>query len=219
MDDHFRDGFEQLLSDMDEAPSWKQVLTQSVALSPAPPQRRGLLVAAAAFVVTIIAVGAVILASGGASSPVAADTVDYVKLAWSQDVELRCVDMEIVDNGGFDRATIEIWGPNADGLIRVDATAPDGTVERIIVDPAPFGSFPNRVWSNFTILDTDDQIRLLKQVMAAADIDEKRWPARRLLSVIDRWKDRGLTPDKIGPADASEFANARAAEQIGRAHV
>ena len=47
---------------------------------------------------------------------------------------------------------------------------------------------------NFTILDTDDQIRLLKQLLAAEDIDEKKWPARALLGVIERWKDRGLTP-------------------------
>jgi DNA helicase-2/ATP-dependent DNA helicase PcrA len=63
---------------------------------------------------------------------------------------------------------------------------------------------------NFTILDTDDQLRLLKQVLAAADIDDKRWPARGLLGVIDRWKDRGLAPDKVGAAEASDFAGGRA---------
>ena len=51
--------------------------------------------------------------------------------------------------------------------------------------------------SNFTILDTDDQLRLLKQIIAAANIDERRWPARVLLGVIERWKDRGLAPDKV----------------------
>ena len=49
---------------------------------------------------------------------------------------------------------------------------------------------------NYSIIDTDDQLRLLKQVLAAHDIDEKRWPARGLLFSIERWKDRGLTPDK-----------------------
>src|SRR6516225_221964 len=63
--------------------------------------------------------------------------------------------------------------------------------------------------SNFTILDTDDQIRLLKQVLAAENIDEKRWPARLLLAQIQRWKDRGLGPEKISPADAGGFANGR----------
>ena len=64
--------------------------------------------------------------------------------------------------------------------------------------------------SGFTILDTDDQIRLLKQILQAEDIDERRWPARVLLSVIQRWKDRGLGPDKVARADADSFADGRA---------
>jgi DNA helicase-2/ATP-dependent DNA helicase PcrA len=59
--------------------------------------------------------------------------------------------------------------------------------------------------SNFTILDTDDQVRLLKQLINAAEIDEKRWPARQLASIIDGWKNRALTPDKIPTADAGAF--------------
>jgi DNA helicase-2/ATP-dependent DNA helicase PcrA len=54
--------------------------------------------------------------------------------------------------------------------------------------------------SDFTILDTDDQIRLLKQIVLAAGIDEKRWPARQLAGAIDGWKNRGLAPDKIPTA-------------------
>jgi DNA helicase II / ATP-dependent DNA helicase PcrA len=64
--------------------------------------------------------------------------------------------------------------------------------------------------SSFTILDTDDQIRLLKQILHAEDIDERRWPARVLLSVIQRWKDRGLGPDKVSRTDAESFADGRA---------
>ena len=60
--------------------------------------------------------------------------------------------------------------------------------------------------SNFTILDSDDQIRLIKQLMAAADIDDKRWPARALHGAIERFKDRGLTPDKVGAADTGDMA-------------
>ncbi|MEX0286688.1 MAG: ATP-dependent helicase, partial [Paracoccaceae bacterium] len=59
--------------------------------------------------------------------------------------------------------------------------------------------------SNFTILDTDDQIRLLKQLIVAANIDEKRWPPRMLSGLIDGWKNRALTPDKVPAADASAF--------------
>jgi len=64
--------------------------------------------------------------------------------------------------------------------------------------------------SNFTILDTDDQIRLLKQILEAERIDEKRWPARMLIHVIQRWKDKGLTPAKVDAGDAGEVANGRA---------
>ncbi|MGP1356136.1 ATP-dependent helicase [Roseicyclus sp.] len=59
--------------------------------------------------------------------------------------------------------------------------------------------------SNFTILDTDDQVRLLKQLIAAANIDEKRWPARQLAAVIDGWKNRALTPEKLPAAEAGAF--------------
>src|SRR5262245_46396334 len=65
---------------------------------------------------------------------------------------------------------------------------------------------------SFTILDTDDQIRLLKQILQAANIDERRWPARLLLAQIQRWKDRGLGPEKVPSADAGEFAHGRAAD-------
>ena len=65
--------------------------------------------------------------------------------------------------------------------------------------------------SNFTILDDDDQIRLLKQVLTAENIDDKRWPARVLLGVIQRWKDRGLTPDKVDAAEAGDFAGGKLA--------
>ena len=61
--------------------------------------------------------------------------------------------------------------------------------------------------SNFTILDTDDQLRLLKQILKAADIDDKRWPARALASQIDGWKNRGLDPAQIPASEAAAFAN------------
>src|SRR5712671_7979249 len=64
--------------------------------------------------------------------------------------------------------------------------------------------------SNFTILDTDDQLRLLKQIIAAANLDERRWPARALLGAIERWKDRGLVPDKVPAGEAADVADGRA---------
>ncbi len=61
--------------------------------------------------------------------------------------------------------------------------------------------------SGFTILDDDDQVRLLKQLMQAEGIDEKRWPARVLANLIDGWKNRGLTPENVPKAEAQSFAN------------
>ncbi|MBL8690694.1 MAG: UvrD-helicase domain-containing protein [Rhodospirillaceae bacterium] len=63
--------------------------------------------------------------------------------------------------------------------------------------------------SNFTILDADDQVRLLKQVLEAEGIDDKRWPARVLMTVIQRWKDRALPPEKIGAAEAGDLAGGK----------
>ncbi len=61
--------------------------------------------------------------------------------------------------------------------------------------------------SNFTILDSDDQLRLLKQLVRVANIDDKRWPARMLAGIIDDWKNRALTPDKVPVADAGAYNN------------
>jgi DNA helicase-2/ATP-dependent DNA helicase PcrA len=61
--------------------------------------------------------------------------------------------------------------------------------------------------SNFTILDTDDQVRLLKQLIQAEGIDDKRWPPRMMAGLIDNWKNRAWTPDKVPSSEASAFNN------------
>jgi DNA helicase-2/ATP-dependent DNA helicase PcrA len=66
--------------------------------------------------------------------------------------------------------------------------------------------------SNFTILDADDQIRLLKQVLQAMNVDDKRWPARALASQIDAWKNRGLDPAHVPAGEAVALANGKGAE-------
>ncbi|MEP0324089.1 ATP-dependent helicase [Bauldia litoralis] len=63
--------------------------------------------------------------------------------------------------------------------------------------------------SGFTILDTDDQIRLMKQIIQAAGIDEKRWPARQLAGHIDHWKNKGLAPKDVPQGDGHVFADGR----------
>jgi len=63
--------------------------------------------------------------------------------------------------------------------------------------------------SNFTVLDVDDQIRLLKQLLQAENIDDKRWPARMLAGLIDGWKNRGLMPSQVPSGEAAVFGNGK----------
>ena len=63
--------------------------------------------------------------------------------------------------------------------------------------------------SNFTVLDVDDQVRLLKQLLQAESVDDKRWPARMLAGLIDGWKNRGLSPAQVPPGEAAVFANGK----------
>ena len=70
--------------------------------------------------------------------------------------------------------------------------------------------------SNFTILDTDDVLRLLKRIIIEAGIDEKRWPSRQLSSHIDRWKNRGQLPSEVPKGEAFAFADGRGAELYER---
>src|ERR1700744_2081043 len=85
--------------------------------------------------------------------------------------------------------------------------------------PGPFHSIGGRILrfhaemaqlkSNFTVLDVDDQVRLLKQLLQAEDIDDKRWPARMLAGLIDGWKNRGLGPSQVPSGEAAVFANGK----------
>ena len=59
----------------------------------------------------------------------------------------------------------------------------------------------------FTILDTDDQLRLLKQVVAEAGIDDKRWPAKQLAGLIDRWKNKGQLPADVPAGESFAYAD------------
>jgi DNA helicase-2/ATP-dependent DNA helicase PcrA len=63
--------------------------------------------------------------------------------------------------------------------------------------------------SNYTIIDTDDQLRLLKQLIVAENLDEKRWPARQLAGLIDRWKNKGLNPGELDALENEAYANGK----------
>src|ERR1700728_3908526 len=64
---------------------------------------------------------------------------------------------------------------------------------------------------NFTILDADDQLRLLKQLLQAENLDDKRWPARALANLIDGWKNRGIDPKSVPASEATGFAGGKSA--------
>ncbi len=66
--------------------------------------------------------------------------------------------------------------------------------------------------SNYTIIDTDDQLRLLKQLITQNDLDEKRWPAKQLAALIDKWKNRGLNPADLDAGESEAYANGRGQE-------
>jgi DNA helicase-2/ATP-dependent DNA helicase PcrA len=66
--------------------------------------------------------------------------------------------------------------------------------------------------SSYTIIDVDDQERLIKQLLEAEGIDAKRWTPKHLAGLIDQWKNRGWTPEKLPPAEGAHFANNRGAK-------
>ncbi|WP_179380838.1 ATP-dependent helicase [Jannaschia marina] len=79
-------------------------------------------------------------------------------------------------------------------------------VGRTVTDPLlEGGSRDLHLKSNFTILDTDDQIRLLKQLILAAGIDDKKWPPRMLAGILDHWKNRAWTPETVPASEAQAF--------------
>ncbi len=173
MDEQFRDGFDRLLSDAPDGPSWIEISDESSVPSAGRTWSRGPLVAVVAFLLTIVTVGGALLVLARSTRPEpiapAATTVDHIEISWAQDVVLRCVGMEKVDNGGFELAKIDVWGPNPDGLVRIDATAPDGTVERIVATNAPDRSTGQRVWSSQSLGPDDTVFRVAGCSTGTAD--------------------------------------------------
>ncbi len=69
--------------------------------------------------------------------------------------------------------------------------------------------------SGFSILDTDDQNRVLKGLMELVHIDTKKWPPNVVMGAIQRWKDRGWTPDAVPPHEVGDIADGKALELYG----
>ena len=94
-----------------------------------------------------------------------------------------------------------LLGPSADGLPWL------GTFHSIAAKLLRRHAELVGLQANYTIIDTDDQLRVLKQLIQAEGLDEKRWPARLLASCIDRWKNKGLNPADLGAAESEAYAN------------
>src|SRR5665213_3461458 len=103
----------------------------------------------------------------------------------------------------------EIIGPSAEGLRWL------GTFHSMAAQILRRHAELVGLKSNYTIIDTDDQERLIKQLLEAANIDAKRWTPRHLAGLIDHWKNRGWTPDKLPAAEGAHFANNRGGALYG----
>lgn len=131
-----KSAFEDIVDETPLAPPWEVATRQHARLTRVEPRRSHLTALGVAAVLAVVAGSiAVFTAFSGTPSNNAGATIDYVKLRWSQEVVMVCEGMTIVDDEGWDEATIEMWGPDGDGLVRMDLTAPDGSVERYIYEP------------------------------------------------------------------------------------
>lgn len=146
----FRDGFGHLLADMPEPPSWESVSARRIS-APARARAWSPLKALAGGAAAVLLIGVVLVAIRGGTSPVAADVIDYVKIQWSDQNDLRCLGMDIREHAGADGAIIEIWGPTADNMVREDATTPDGATHTLIREVAPDRGFPVRAWASYQV--------------------------------------------------------------------
>lgn len=154
MSDRLKEAFDDLIGQMEEPPAWEEITTHRLRpISPTRPARRWMAFAAGVAAVAAVGVLGALLAGEGR---LAADTIPYVRIDWTQQVEMRCEGMDIEDNGGFDSATIDVWGPTSDNVYRLDATAPDGTVERQIMEMGA-DHRPVRAWYSLPLIDSVDE--------------------------------------------------------------
>jgi hypothetical protein len=144
-EDRFREVFSRITAETPDAPAFSDLETHQA--TPAAPMRfKPWMAATAAAVLVLVVVGLFGLLGGGGPDLAAPDedTIDYVRLEYSATVNAVCGGGEINDNGGFDQATIEIWGPNSNDLTLMVLTFPDGSTERTIVEGEP--NNPDYIW-------------------------------------------------------------------------
>jgi hypothetical protein len=134
-EERFKEIFRRLTSETPDPPAFSDLETHR-AKPVAPIPLKPWMAATGAAALVLVVVGAFGLLGGGGPDLAAPDenTIDYIKLEYSATVNPVCEGGEIIDNGGFDQATIEIWGPNSDDLTLMLATFPDGSTERVMVE-------------------------------------------------------------------------------------
>ncbi len=144
-EERFKEVFRRLTAETPDPPAFSDLETQRA--KPAAPIRlKPWMAAVGAAVVVLVVVGAFGLLGGGGPDLAAPDedTINYVKLEYTSTVNPVCEGGEIIDNGGFDQATIEVWGPNSDDLTLMVVTFPDGSTERTMVEGKPGN--PDYIW-------------------------------------------------------------------------
>lgn len=142
----FKEIFRRITAETPDAPAFSDLETHH-AKPAAPIPLKPWMAAVGAAALVLVVVGAFGLLGGGGPDLAAPDenTMDYVKLEYSATVNPVCEGGEIIDNGGFDQAIIEVWGPNTDHVTLMVATFPDGSTERMITEGEdPYN--PERAW-------------------------------------------------------------------------
>ncbi len=148
--------------------------------------------------------GPVLMLAGAGTGKTAALTARLAhiirgRLAWPS--EILCVTFTNKAAREMKERVGQLLGPGVEGLPWL------GTFHAIAAKLLRRHAELAGLQSNYTIIDTDDQLRVLKQLIQAEGLDEKRWPARQLAQCIDRWKNRGLNPEDLSAADAESYAN------------
>ena len=99
--------------------------------------------------------------------------------------------------------TLALVGPEAEGLRWF------GTFHSVSAQILRRHAELAKLKSGFTVIDTDDQLRLIRQILEAENVDQKRWTPRYLASLIDGWKNRAILPEKLPHAEGRQFAEGK----------
>ncbi len=145
MTDRFRTAFDTLVDRAPQPPAWDEI-PQSSAVRDRRATTGPLRAVLAALVLVVTFGGVAWVVRGIGGNEAAATSIDLVELTWSQEVTLICEGGDIVDNGGFDDATIKMYGPSPDEFWRVEALFPDGSTVVFVYEGSTI--FALRAWQD-----------------------------------------------------------------------